>query len=554
MSNKHSQLKKVFGLALLFALVLGMAYAERAAAHETGTHVAEACPEGDTIMVTVDTPVTADAAEEIADEADEEDHMRSLSIPELIDCVFASADGTTRSARPGATVQFADGTYDDVEAIRIGVAGGPTDSGNNPENDGDDGTGPIEVITIRGNPGNPEMVKFTGKVQITIQANDIVVDGLTFEGIEPVDDEAAHASDTLVVGQAPDSFEPRDDPDQCRENVRIQNCVFRNTGKNGIYYFAGGAAKNCLADGFEVTRSTFEDIGYNNDWIDGYGPGDVGSGIPDIPDDLVHPARLRNAVANAITVTGHNNNSVTNVRISDNTVRRTTSHGILVQGVAGDEAGDDAEADPADVIEISYNMVSDVPESGIKVREWPTTAAGYDLVVSNNEVTGAKNSPWRAADYDLYVEEAREIAVKAAAGLSGEDDRPVDRLLKPEIWRVSAAAQTKIFGRAGAPVNIYENFGGAGPTTDGRISEYNSPNGDRKSRTASPIPQGSGAAACTEDARNKCYSVVRWLDPAAQGAIELDAITTTGTVTITQNELTGNNLGLIVCMCVSAHV
>ena len=498
-----SRLKKIFGPAFAFALVFAMVSAEKAVAQT------EECPDSP-ITVTADTPKTEEAAMEAAEEGED----RPLYIQELIDC-----------AGPGDTVQFADGTYEDVGVITIAT------DGNDPGNDEDDG--PIEVITVRGNPGNPDTVKFTGAVQFNVSASNIVVDGLAFE-------ETAAAEDGEPLGtRVLEMLTHNDTTDVCvGKNRAVRNSVFRNTSGDGIRV-EGTAEAECVLDGLEITGNTFAGIGYNRDWVDGMGPRELGTGIPTIGSLNGNDGPNFSAIRFNVS---HIHSGVRNVRISDNAIDGATSAGIEVQGVTGDD-----QENTADVIEVSYNRVRNVPSFGIRVREWGTTEArDYDLVVKGNHVTGANNSPWIVTSYNRHASANRSSRLMEVSGFGTA--RLIDRLLKPEIWSASEAT-SKIFNHDGAPVNIYENFGGVlddqdppqPAPTDGREPEYGA-DGARVDAAMSPIPQFEGGAC----AGTPCHSVVRALDPRAEGAMELDGITAKS-VAITENELTGNTLGLVVC-------
>ena len=532
------QLKKIFGLAFVFALVLGMASAERTGAHEFDDHGMAECSstaEGvDTIMVTVDTPLNPPAANEFTHEADAEaGHLRPRTIQELVGCLG-----------PGDTLQFADGEYEDVGVLTINKSGTADDT----ETADTDETA---LITIRGNVGAP-MVEFTGEVQLSVIAKNIVLEGLTFKGTEADgddEDDVPSGEHTLHIT----TFGDQDgvSPMGCvATNIAVRNSRFENTAGNGIYV-EGNRETDCVPNGIEISRNTFMNIGYNRDWIDGMGPGDLGTGIPEAGSLTGSPST---AIRLRYSGTETTHNGFANVTIADNSIDGTTYAGIMVQGVVGDGDGNDATTG---AIEVSRNSVSNVPGFGIRIQEWPISGDDgrvYGLTVNKNRVTNANSSVWAVRSYGQY----KTVAGFAAAA----SDLLRDRLLKPEIWRTSEGTTKKIFDETGAPVSIFDNFRGFtadgtptqadGSAAGGRDAEYrvvgDDFHGDRVMPDDSPIPHvfGGDRADSCPTGTDPCFSVVRFLDPRAEGAIELDAVTTES-VTITENELTDNTLGLVIC-------
>ena len=525
----NSELRKVFGTALLFALAFGTISVERGVTQTLPPLELEDCSEGNVIIVTTDTHKTVYRAEETAREVNEDATTRPRTIQELIDC-----------AGPGDTIQFADGVYEDVGVLTF-KTNGDDPATTDVEN--------VEFITVRGNPRNPAAVMFVESVEFRVIATHILIDGLAFEETREASEEGGPSGTHTVRIDTWDADNLNTaDPEtsQCvGKSIAVGNSVFRNTSGDGIRV-EESLNPDCLPDGFEIAGNTFADIGYNRDWVDGMGPRELGTGIPTI-------GSL--SAGNLNGEPGHNFSAVRflgssgstgfrNVSVIDNTVDGTTYAGIVVQGATGD-----GDTDTLDAIEISYNSVSNVPSFGIRVQELPTAEVrDYDLVIRGNRVTNANNSAWTVTNYEGYSNADYLAAVRTVAELTL--DRQIDWLLKPEIWSVSEGITSKIFGSDGAPVNVYENFGGVldnqdppqPAPTDGRVAEYND-EGMRKLATDSPIPQ-AGGGSCPAD--GDCLSVVRSLDPRAEGAIELDSITTES-VTITENELTGNTLGLVVC-------
>ncbi len=495
------------GVAVLFALAFAAGPVEGNAAG----HVIEV-----TVADLADDPETAENAKTAREK------------------VQARIDG----AEAGDVVRFPDGAFEDVGELLFSVDGG-------------EGEG--EEIVIRGNVEDPSAVVFTGKIMFNVMASNLVIEGFTFRDTNAPDRltrkrqdrDADDSNDDQYVRKAPHDHRVLDsdaatvlintlylggascpvvdgkpDFDKLIKNVGIRNNVFRNTELFGVQFQAGfgvtGAAR-CGSSDMVISGNTFAGIGFNGPYI-----------------DRERNIRGWDNLESAIrTVFPPNRMTVT-----DNVIDGTTYAGIMLNKTYGKTV-------------VRHNEVKNVPAYGIRVRGNKDKDSDYEVVVSDNKVSNTNNDLYSLKRYKLYKEHEVVPFKRANPGFT---DRQVDRILKPEIWRVSPGADFR-FGDTGAPR----------PVSDLADTEYDG-SGNRVAATASRIPQTDGGlgagrpcgpagadsmlerwdTGAVEADDQWCYSLVRFIDPALEAAIILAGVTAE-TIKVENNEITGNALGILIC-------
>ena len=449
-------------------------------------------------------------------------------------------------AKAGDVVQFPDGSFKDVGELLVTTSGG-----------GGEG----EEIVLRGNVEDPSAVRFTGKIMINVKASNVIIEGFTFRDTKvpdrmtfkrlDQDNDDSNDEQHVVTGASTRYYtygvgtiwvntrmevaggtcpvsSGKWNFDDVFKNIKVRNNAFRNTEVTGIFLEAsiGGFgdwavpdSADCGSSDVVISGNTFEGMGFNTPWIS------EENNVREFVSLLLTPPRMS-------AVRARRPNRMT---VIDNVIDGTTYAGIMLNDVFGNTV-------------VRYNEVKNVPAYGIRVRGNGNVDSDYEVVVSNNQVSNTDNDPYIMGFYNDYRVEA--AVFKFATGLT---DKQVDEILKPEIWRVSAGANF-----------AFPNTGAPRPVSDFADTEYDV-SGARVAATASDdIPQRDGGLGASEPCGTGdglvdsagvsqtgnddfCYSYVRFIEPAMEGAIVLGGVTA-NTIKVENNEIgAGNSVGLVVC-------
>ena len=471
--------------------------------------------------------------------------------------VQAKIDG----ADAGDVVQFPDGAFEDVGELLFSVDGG-------------EGEG--EEIVVRGNVEDRSAVVFTGKIMFNVTASNLVIEGFTFKDTKVPDritykrqDQDADASNddqyvhtaphdlaesgeagtvtinTLYLTEAGGIGSCPSDLDKLLRNVRIRNNEFRNTEAHGVHLvdplsFNRGrfSSGRCGSSDMVISGNVFAGIGFNGLYVD----------------------KERNIRWERNLVSAVKSYFPNRITITDNVIDGTTYAGIMLNETFGKTV-------------VQYNEVKNVPSFGIRVKgNRVADQSDYEVVVSDNRISNTNNDPYITRTYNLYRGDDGVGDFKRATGLT---DRQADEILKPEIWRVSAGANFG-FGNTGAPRPVSDfadtEYDGSGNRVAATLSEIPQLHGeldgtDGDLSTKRPCGDGSKLTVWKEDGRpvvpagtniatatpqqtrqwdDHCYSLVRFIEPALEAAIELSQLNAE-TIKVENNEITGNALGLLIC-------
>ena len=554
----YSRIAGFLSMAVLFALVLGVTFAERSFAQTT---------------TTVEILAT--------DLADDPDGDNAKDAQDKVNAKIAAATVTA-----GAVVTFPSGEFEDVGEILI-VGKNGTAATTNP-------AAPAKHITFRGN-----NTVFTGKIMFNVQDSTYVtIEGFTFrdtkvpDRITVIGDLPADASDAekdhLVIGSDVVATDAANNGDAASEmsggivenyrahvgnevgviwlnpsvysttaacpasqyinNITIRGNRFENTSTHGIstkqmgswifgYDTDGGTAvtgipianyrDKCHSSKLVFSRNTFMGIGYNGDYFAGNTYRDGAGRVPG----------YKNWKGAINTGSRH----VYDWTVSGNTVDGTTLGGLSVGAAFG-------------TILIENNVVSNTGSGGIGVSQSSepgdaAAAAAAKITIRNNRVTNSRN--------DAYFTNLFGVADPAWAGYlsiwdpgagmltaadygPGMTDKAADALLKPRVFKL--------------PKGHSRPYIGVGPGASRLLSSiYDEHATGYDSDGSRPDPEGTegetGHSGNAPGVHGNLYSyptIVRALKPTIGAGIGLTSITAK-TIVVENNELTDNVVGLAVC-------
>ena len=555
----YSRIAGFLSMAVLFALFLGAAFAERSFAQTT---------------TTVEILAT-DLVDDAADKADRKDAQ---------DKVNAKIDAATLTG--GSVVTFPSGTFPDVGEILI-VGKNGTAATTNP-------AAPAKYITFRGN-----NTVFTGKIMINVQDSTyITIEGFTFrdtkvpDRITVIGDLPADASDAekdhLVIGSDVVATDAANNGDAASEmsggivenyrahvgnevgviwlnpsvysttaacpasqyinNITIRGNRFENTSTHGIstkqmgswifgYDTDGSTAvtgipianyRECHSSKLVFSKNTFMGIGYNGDYLGGDKYRDGAGRVPG----------YKNWKGAINTGSRH----VYDWTVSGNTVDGTTSGGLKVGAAFGTTL-------------VENNVVSNTASTGITVSQSPeadhaAAAAAAKITIRNNRVTNSRNDAYFTnlfgvanpgyAGYLSIWDPGAGMLTSADYG-PGMTDKAADALLKPRVFKLPKGHTRPYIGAVSGDSRLLSSI-------------YNDHTTGYDSGGSRPDPVGGeppvhGTSANAPGVRGNLYpypTIVRALKPTISAGIKLNAITA-GTIVVENNELTDNVVGLAVC-------
>ena len=532
-----SRIRSLFGTAVLFALVLGVASAERSFA-QTNVEI---------------------LATDLADDPAGDDAKKAYQK------VNKKIEDATLTG--GSMVTFPSGEFKDVGEILItGVSGTAAVTGT--------GAKPANPVTFKGN-----NTVFTGKIMFNVQnSQDIVIEGFTFrdtqvpdlftnayqdvgpgsgEGDPPVHTGKGAADARGSVRTAPhsrlDEYEytgiiflntqlvqaeacPAGGPVR---NVAIRNNVIENTHTHGIYarfgkILKGGGQlyKNCnSASNIEISGNTLTNIGMgpNAVYLDaaktetGHLNWDTA-----IQSHKAYDWTVRGNTIDGTTWFGIKiDNAFGKTVIESNTVSNTASSGIVVggDGSTGDNAADDAE------ITIRNNTVTDSRNDPYFVQQWAEDNFG-------NYGDGYAKNPGRPG--------AASISHTQGGGPQLTEKR-ADELLGTKLVKLPSGFTKPYIGPSGSrPISTIVGYSTHTSSTGKRIK-----GGIALTSEATDANKNTGDVTPPVDTAGSPYNipeaaVVKHFKPSIEAGIELNRLTAKSIV-VENNELTDNVVGLSVC-------
>ena len=507
----YSRIAGFLSMVVLFALVLGVVSSERSFA-QAPVEILATDLAGDPTTVPADERKTASTK------------------------VSTKIAGATA----GAVVTFPSGEFKDVGEIRVVDKSGTAGTAAS----GSTAAVAAKPITLRGNG-----TVFTGKIMINVQDSSyITIEGFTFKdtqapdtvtvapGTTPAftagatDDTATRIEDTGVIWlntavTAASAACPDDVAMKPVNNIIVRDNMFMNTARHGVLARAKAAPgtldpsanyAQCDSSAVTISDNTFVGIGM--------GPNAV------YLDSAKTVPGLQNRES---AIEGDKTYGWT---VSDNKVGfmtdGTEAAGTTANGIRLDRAFGKTV--------VRNNMINNAAWSGIVVGGDGSTgdddAADADeaeITIANNTVTNSRNDPyitswWESATpAEGYVVEAWRFSaerLQATPLSSRETDEFIDELLKATVWSLPTGHTAPFLGDRGEVRRV-----------DG-ILPYSS-----GTRTDTDPSGMIGEPDKIADA-----TVVRWLKAGLEAGLELNRLTAK-TLTVENNELTGNVVGLVVC-------
>ena len=565
-----SRIRSLFGTAVLFALVLGVASAERSFA-QTNVEI---------------------LATDLADDPAGDDAKKAYQK------VNKKIEDATLTG--GSMVTFPSGEFKDVGEILItGVSGTAAVTGT--------GAKPANPVTFKGN-----NTVFTGKIMFNVQnSQDIVIEGFTFRDTQVPDlitynyqrpyalktevgqtaasdltaDPPTLVGDTegAVAGVhngvllAPhDNLNKYDyentgviwlnttlevsDTDNAAavggcspeggsiRNVVIRDNVVRNTHAHGILSsrgdvgntggVAGRTLQQCRASSnVEISGNTLIGIGLgpNADYVDAAktvtGHKNWESAIQSqkaygwtVRDNYIGMERDGTEAAGTTWLGIKVDNAFGKTLVENNMVNNTASSGIVVggDGSTGDNAADDAE------ITIRNNKVTNSRNDAYFVQQWAENPRPQG---SGQIYTDGYIGLWRpGAGMLSYKDDTHSTVRWTYTTEATMTDKQIDALLKPRVWKLPTGFTRPYLGEPGESRLVSSIVG------------YNTGTGVRTNTgDDTPVDSSPGTYNNVPEAAQ-----VRALKPGLEAGIELNRLTAKSIV-VENNELTDNVVGLFVC-------
>ena len=510
----YLRVMRIFSLAAMFALVTGVAFAERS--------FAQAMVE-----------ITA------ADLASDTTGANQMTAQQKVNKKIADATLTGDSV-----VSFPSGEFKDVGEIQVFGESGTAPSGSGAT------AVAAKPITLRG-----DGTVFTGKIMINVlNSKYVVIEGFTFRDTQ-APDEVTVASMTGLVFTAGDT-------DDTAARVEYTGVVWLNTA-------ATGTTAACSTDtaAKPLTNITVRDNVFMNTARHGIlARAKVATGI-------TPPAFYRQCDSSAVTVSGNrfvgiglgpnaayldSAKTLPGFQNRESAIEGDKTYGWTVTdnviGTAAD--GEDARGTTANGIRLDRafgktvvrnNTVSNTAWSGIVVGGDGTTGtAGSDadeaeITIANNRVTNSRNDPYIVSTWDASGEGYDNDDWRFGTGSTGRTsvypstgEEALDGLLKARIHKP-------------LPGTVTLPYLGEGMDASRLVTSIITTSG--YSSGARPAGVANNAAAYN---RIPNEATVRYLRTGLEAGVELNRLTAR-TITVENNELTNNVVGLAVCPSVYCY-
>ena len=553
----YSRITGFLSMAVLFALVLGVTFAERSFAQTTVE-----------ILAT-----------DLADDPDGADAKKAY---QKVNAKIATATA------PGTVVTFPSGEFEDVgEIVIIGREGKAAVPAS-----GSTAAVAANPITFRGN-----NTVFTGKIMFNVQdSQDIVIEGFTFRDTQVPDTIGYFSCDecdgsigtpphwtasllaigTIWLNQAflePVATSPTPTGANCSpsiSNVTIRGNQFRNTFLHGIVARTlsgfgtapSGNTHNAVwcefSSAIEISDNVFTGIGLSPKaaYLDAAKtiPGDHRwkSAVQSqraigwtVKDNYIG-AEKDGELAAGTTWTGIKiDAALGKTVIENNVVNGTASSGIVVGG-NGTSGSDLADADEAEIT-IRNNKVTNSRNDAYFVHKWRSIAA------TGSDIQGEDG--YLGPQYGYLGTRAPGAGILKAASIATiATDKAVDALLKPRVWSRPAGWPTDSQPYLGEPgssrlVSSIVKYSTNTASTGVRISGSSDPATDVSGltntlRNSGDIDPADASPGTYDDVPEAAR--IRNLKPGLEAGIELSRLTAESIV-VENNELTDNVVGLVVC-------
>ena len=507
----YSRIAGFLSMAVLFALVLGVTFAERSFAQTTTT------------VEILATDLVDDPAGDNAKDA----------------YVKVNAKIATATAA-GTVVTFPSGTFEDVgEILIVGIKGKAAVPAS-----GSTAAVAANPITFRGS-----NTVFTGKIMFNVQnSQDIVIEGFTFRDTkipdeatfsyqgaqkETPDTEATSGTGAAFTMAEKDvtgtvwlntSFLEAMANDGCPagepiNNVTVRNNMFMNTVQHGVK--AGAMAISGYAQ-YITCNSSAVTISGNRFMGIGMGPNavylDTAKTVPGL---LNRESAIEGAKTIGWTVRGN----VIGMDAEGMDASGTTANGIKLDIALGKTL-------------VRDNMVNNAAWSGIVVggdgstgNDGVADADEAEITIANNTVTNSRNDPyitswWAAAvPAEGYTVEPWRFSAERLTAATVQTDESVDGLLKATVWKRPTGHTRPYLGGVRRVDSILEGTYSSGARMNSIVDQ-----------------------SATQGEPDKIFdaSTVRWLRGGVEAGLELNRLTAK-TLSVENNELTGNVVGLVVC-------
>ena len=512
---------RIFSLAAMFALVTGAAFAERSFAQAMVEITA-----ADLTATTGATPMSA------------QDKVNKKI-----------ADATLTG---GSVVSFPSGEFKDVGEIQIFGESGTAPSGSGAT------AVAAKYITFRGSG-----TVFTGKIMINVQGSKyVVIEGFTFRDTQAPDEvtvtpgaaagstdsttTATRVEDTGVVWlntavAAASAACSSDTAMKPLTNIIVRDNAFMNTARHGVLARAKNALgsvttgfhERCDSSAVTVSGNSFVGIGLgaNADYLDT---------AKTVPGYRNRESAIEGDATYGWTVT----DNVIGVTADGEDARGTTANGIRLDEAFGKTV-------------VSNNTVNNTAWSGIVVGGDGSTGTAdvedadeAEITIANNRVTNSRNNPYIVSFLGAAVTLGRfqtsngywdtqgfspnhpffhPTAPASGPWFGSATKKTIDSLLETSVCALPSGYTRPYLGPPGACRLLTDIITYAGNGWQNWNQGAAAPGLDNA------IPEAGGIK-----------TTMKWLRPGLEAGLELNRITAK-TITVENNELTDNVVGLAVC-------